>query len=226
MPEMERELGETAREYAKRVMRQKIIDLELIPGTLVSENELASLIGVSRTPIREALVDLARYQVVETLPQKGIRISLIDYEQVEEARSTREMLETGILPLVCERIMERDVEELRDIIDSQMDAMRRGEEHRREMLALDDAFHCALFRIARRENTRKLIEDLSVHFDRVRGLALDVVKDRSIIQDHIEICEAVARKDVDYARRTMKMHLNRSKLDAEAICKAYPHMIK
>lgn len=82
----ERHYAETAREYARRMLKENIISMDLKPGTMVSENELAAQLGLSRTPVREALMDMSQYGVVDVMPQRGSRISLIDYNLVEEAR--------------------------------------------------------------------------------------------------------------------------------------------
>ena len=61
---------ETARDYAFRVLRDNIVSLELKPGTLISENEMAMELGLSRTPVREAIIDLAKVSIIETIPQR------------------------------------------------------------------------------------------------------------------------------------------------------------
>ena len=83
----ERHYAETAREYARRMLKENIISMDLKPGAMVSENELAAQLGLSRTPVREALMDMSQYGVVDVMPQRGSRISLIDYNLVEEAKS-------------------------------------------------------------------------------------------------------------------------------------------
>ncbi len=73
---------ETAREYVTRVLKYNIVNLNLKPGQAISENEIAELLGVSRTPVREAFLELAKASIVEVYPQKGTYISLIDMEMV------------------------------------------------------------------------------------------------------------------------------------------------
>ena len=109
----ERHYAETAREYALRMLKENIISMELKPGAMVSENELAAQLGLSRTPVREALMDMAQYGLVDILPQRGSRISLIDYALVEEARFAREVLEVAILSIVCENVTEESLVQLR-----------------------------------------------------------------------------------------------------------------
>ena len=85
----ERLPGESVRDYAFRVIKQNIVSVELKPGSLLSENELSSRLGISRTPVREALSDLARVSILETLPQRGTFIALIDPKMVEDSRFLR-----------------------------------------------------------------------------------------------------------------------------------------
>ena len=141
----ERRYAETARDYARRVLKDNIVSMELEPGAMVSENELAAQMGLSRTPVREALMDLAKCRVVDVLPQRGSRIALIDYDLVDEARFAREVLETAILDQVCQRATAADISQLRQNIRLQMmsqveDLYGNGEiEVRRDPLLITDA---------------------------------------------------------------------------------------
>lgn len=222
----ERRYAETARDYARRVLKANIISMELAPGAMVSENELAAQMGLSRTPVREALMDLAKCRVVDVLPQRGSRIALIDYALVDEARFARAVLEVAILDQVCERATAADIAQLRQNIRLQMMSQEPGMEESFDMMELDDAFHEMLFRIARKENTFVMLGSMTIHFDRVRSLALNVVKDSKIIADHQEICEAIAARDTERAKAVMTEHLTRVKVDEEAIRKAYPQYIR
>ena len=91
---------------------------------------------------------------------------------------------------------------------------------------LDDAFHEMLFRIAQKENIFGMLGSMTIHFDRVRFLALGVVKDQKIIEDHSAVCEAIAVRDAEKAREIMAKHLKRVNVDEESIRQAYPQYIK
>lgn len=222
----ERRYAETARDYALRILKNNIITMELEPGAMVSENELAAQMGLSRTPVREALMDLAKCRVVDVLPQRGSRIALIDYTLVEEARFAREVLEVAVLDLVCERITPSDITQLRQNVRLQTLTQEPGMGETLSMMELDDAFHQMLFRIAQKENTYNMLCGMTIHFDRVRNLALNVVKDTKIIEDHHIICEAVAVRDAQKAKEIMTQHLGRVRVDEEAIRSVYPQYIK
>ena len=222
----ERHYAETARDYARRVLKDNIVEMELEPGAMVSENELAAQMGVSRTPVREALMDLAKCRVVDVLPQRGSRIALIDYALVEEARFARLVLETAILDQVCERATPADLAQMRQNVRLQMMTQEPDMGGSFSLMELDNAFHEMLFRIAQKENTFRMLGGMTIHFDRVRTLALNVVKDTKIINDHQLICDAIANRDVDGARELMIKHLSRVKLDEKSIRAACPQFIK
>ena len=80
----ERYPRETGRDYALRIIKDNIIRLELPPGALISENELAAELGLSRTPVREALIELSKVSVIEIQPQKKSVVALIDYDLIED----------------------------------------------------------------------------------------------------------------------------------------------
>lgn len=222
----ERHYAETARDYALRMLKANIISMELEPGMMVSENDLASQMGLSRTPVREALMDLAQYHAVDILPQRGSRISLIDYALVEEARFVRQVLETAILDQVCERATAADISLLRQNVRLQTLSQEPDMGGSLSMMELDDAFHQILFRIAQKENTYRMLGGMTIHFDRVRSLALNVVKDTKIINDHQQLCDAISMRDVTKAKELMAKHLTRVKLDEVSIREACPQFIK
>ena len=101
---LERLARETGREYALRVLKENIVGLDLLPGSMLSENEIASCLNLSRTPVREAFIELSKVKIVEIYPQKGSVVSLIDYNMVEEARFMRYVLESAVVELVCQKI--------------------------------------------------------------------------------------------------------------------------
>lgn len=83
----EKKSGETAREYAYNTIRDNIISLELEPGAPFNDIEVSQQIGISRTPVREAVIQLSEEsRIIQIFPQRGMRIALIDVELVEEAR--------------------------------------------------------------------------------------------------------------------------------------------
>ena len=111
---LERFPRETGRDYALRTIKDNIISLRLAPGSQISENELAAEMGLSRTPVREALIELSKVKIIEIYPQKKSVVSLIDYSMVEEARFIRNLLECAVVELDCKMAAEDDVRRLEE----------------------------------------------------------------------------------------------------------------
>ena len=217
---LERLPRESGGEYALRTIKENIISLELAPGSQISENELAAEMGLSRTPVREALMELAKVKIVDIQPQKKSTIPLIDCDMVEESRFMRDLLECAVAELDCEMAVPADLERLRENVRMQslyLDGCYTG-----ALVELDDRFHETLFSIAKKSQVFALIQTISIHFDRVRTMALSSVKAGRIVQDHADLVDAIARRDGAAARELMKAHLGRYHIDAAALRLAYP----
>ena len=221
---LERLPRESGGEYALRTIKENIISLELPPGSQISENELAAEMGLSRTPVREALIELSKVKIVDVQPQKKSSIPLIDYDMVEESRFMRDLLECAVVELDCEMAGPADLERLDENVRLQslyMDDFYSG-----RLMTLDDQFHELLFDIAKKSQIFALIRNISIHFDRVRTLALSSVKNTKIVQDHADIVDAIRRKDPKAARALMETHLDRYDIDAAALRTAYPQYFR
>ena len=218
---------ETSRDYAVRVIRENIVRLELEPGAMVSENEIAAQLGLSRTPVREAFIEMAKVGIVEILPQKGSRIALIDYALVEEARFMRLVLEKGILEVLCSQGIPPEQEaQLVENLRLQEFYVQNPLSNR--LFALDDEFHRLLFQFAQREMTYRLTKSVNVHFDRVRSMTTSVESERDagLVHEHWELLEAILNKDVLRGQALLTAHLTRYKVDACYIREKFPQYIK
>lgn len=216
---LERQPKETARDFAIRVLLHNIVNLALEPGCMVSENELSQALGLSRTPVREALIELSKSGIVEIFPQHGSMISKIDYDKVEEASFTRRVLETAVVREVCDIAGPADVRELEDNLSLQHLYLHKGDSEK--LLAMDNDFHRLLFFIAKKRISYQLMRSLSAHFDRVRQLSLVVLKDIRIVEDHQAILDTVRERDKEKAAEAMHRHLTRYQLDKIAIREKY-----
>jgi len=215
---------ETGRDYAIRTLKDNIIRLDLAPGSLVSENELSVEMGLSRTPVREALIELSKVGIVEVYPQRGSGIALIDYGLVEEACFMRLVLEKAVVELDCSLAVPDDIKRLEQNLELYDFYTGHGDSD--ALLETDNEFHHILFQIARKERVFSLTQNMSIHFDRVRRMSLTAVKDQKILQDHRDIANAIARRDPEAASALMELHLNRYKIDKMDILRAYPGYFK
>ena len=218
----ERKEEETGRDYAYRIIRNNIIYRELKPGVMLSEKEIGDQLGLSRTPVREALIELAKTQIVEILPKRGSRVSYINYELMEEAEFVRKSLELAIVRLACDMRTEEDLIELKKNLMLQ-EIYLETRDHIKFM-ELDNSFHQKLFQICNKNQAYEMMTSICVHLDRVRDLALTTVKDLKIVDDHIKIADAIRDRDKDAATSIMSYHLDRYKIDKEAVRNAHPEL--
>ena len=111
MKNTEKHDKETNREYALRVIKENIVKMELAPGSMISEQDIANELNLSRTPVHEAMQELSSTKIIEILPQRGSRVSLIDMDLVDEAIFVRSTIECAITEMACEQATSRDLQE-------------------------------------------------------------------------------------------------------------------
>ncbi|MCR4807785.1 MAG: GntR family transcriptional regulator [Lachnospiraceae bacterium] len=221
---MDRLPGESAKSYALRELTENIIHMELKPGTLISENELSRTLGVSRTPIREAIQELVKAQLIEVFPQKGSYVAAISFDAVEEAAFLRRTLEAAIVEELCDVITDDQLKTLYENVDLQEYYLNNGMSGK--IMDLDNEFHEMLFTISGKEQTYRLMHSAMGQFDRMRALALYSIKDIKVVSDHRDIIDAISKRDKETARGLMIRHLLRYKLDKEEVLKEYPDYFK
>ncbi|CAM4304746.1 MAG: GntR family transcriptional regulator [Paenibacillus macerans] len=206
-------------------LKERIVTLELPPGTALSEKEMAAAFNVSRTPVRESFVRLAQEELVVVLPQRGTRVSLIDPELVLEARFMREQLERAVIRLACEQFPEEGLTALADNLARQQDSIRRHDNH--AMFALDEEFHRILFRGCRKLGTWNVIQQMNAHLNRTRVLWLTTDPHWEHLYDqHKAMYEAILAQNAGSADQLMKEHLNLSIANLPVLQERYPDYFK
>lgn len=215
-----KERSENARSYAVRVLLYNIVHLELQPGTAVSENELSVTLSLSRTPVREALIELNRIGLVEIIPQRGSYISKIDYNIVEESRFLRLVTEKAILNLLCKELNDSDLDALEYNIKKQQRSFEKQD--RETFLELDNVFHELLFRAADKMWTYHIIKEQMVHFDRLRSLSTKSKQNDYVLKDHEDLLYALKRHDAEMAEMLITRHLTRHLSEKEELLAKYP----
>ena len=221
---LDRHERESGYDYAIRVLKYNIIHLGLLPGSMVSEARLGEEMGISRTPVRSALQDLSKIKIVEIYPQIGNVISLIDYDLVEEVRFFRCTMECAIVELLCNTITMEQIISLEENIKLSEYCLVNSMTGK--LLDLDNDFHRLLFQYANKMNMYSVMEDFMIHFDRVRMLVIESVKDLAIIKEHRELVDLIKNKQVDSARQCIKSHLMYHRLDKEDLMAKYPDYFK
>lgn len=190
------------------LLRDKIVTNELPPGQGLSESDLASLLGVSRQPVREALIRLAEGGLVRILPQRGTTVSRISLSQVAGGRFVRDAVERAVVRLAALDADSAAIDAMHSLIDRQEEAIRR-EDHR-AFLEFDDALHLSFAEAMGQKSAWSTLADVKLQMDRVRYLSLptDATPSRVLIAQHRAIVAAIARRDPDAAEEAMRQHLS------------------
>lgn len=187
-------------------IRQAIVQLQLRPGNLLSEAEVARQLGVSRQPVREAFIKLAEVGLVEVRPQRGTFVVMISKREVQNARFIREAIEVAVARKAAREAGEGQIGILRDIIADQQRMATAGDHS--GFLRLDEAFHEALAHSADCDHAWRVLESLKAQMDRVRWLSMpDATPFETLITQHAAIVDAIAAKSPEAAEAAVHKHL-------------------
>jgi DNA-binding GntR family transcriptional regulator len=195
-----------ARAQVYLALRDAIVSADLAPGRRLSENELAALLGVSRTPVREALQRLREERLVEIVPQLGTFVTRISETAVSDAQFVREALECAAVRGAALRARDQDLAAL-DAIIARQDAAEETADFAR-FYVLDDEFHHALCDLSGREIAWSLSNRAKGHLNRIRRLSLpEPGYLAEMIAEHRSVVAAVAAHDPDAAEEALRHHL-------------------
>lgn len=201
------ETGETTAAQVERDLREAIIRLDLKPGTRLSEQEIATRLGVSRQPVREALIALGKSKLVEIRPNRGTVVVRISARQMMEARFVREALEVAVARRASDSFDSWTRRKIDGIIAKQRLAMEAQDHNafRKE----DEQFHIAIATGAGCALAWNAIADIKAHMDRVCNLQLrNPTSMGNLIVQHEKIVEAIDARDAEAAAGAMREHLN------------------
>ena len=197
-------------------LRAELVSLARRPGEPISEGDIASSYGVSRTPVREAILKLSDEGLVEIFPQSGINVSRIPIAALPEAIVIRRALEETTTRLTAELATPSQILALHSILERQREADVARD--REAFHQADELFHATIAEIARYPGIWRLIQQVKVHVDRYRRLTLPQ-KGRigRTITEHEAILGAIEAHDAISARAAMEAHLERLLKDISAI---------
>lgn len=188
------------------LLKRMIIGLVFKPNEALSEKELALRLGVSRTPVREALIRLADETLVDVFPQRGTVVSPIKVAEVMEAQFLREALEAAVTRRAAEQPAPALIRELSRLLDMQRQAATAGQPE--EYMPLDEAFHRTISEGTGMPRSWRLIQSVKGQMDRVRFLSLPNKAHLLLLTDqHAEIFKAIETQDPDRAEAAMRHHL-------------------
>ncbi|MDR3516529.1 MAG: GntR family transcriptional regulator [Azospirillaceae bacterium] len=213
--------GGTVAASIYRQLRSEIVSMRRRPGAPVVEKQITETFGVSRTPVREALLRLADEGLVEIFPQSGTFIAPIPLAALPEASVIRMALEEATVRYAAQRALPGDISSLRANIDYQ---------HRQELAAdqdgfheADETFHALIASVAGYPGFWPVIQQVKVQIDRFRRLTLPVPgRMGAVVAEHAVIVDAIAAHDENRAIDAMQVHLDALRLTIDSIRTAHP----
>lgn len=201
-----------------RVLRQNIINLNLPPEMPLVEKDIAAIFGISKTPVREALIRLANDRLVTVIPKSGSYVTAISLARHFEACFIRANLEGGCVKRLAEKgIGLAEQVKLKSIIAQQKQILEQQSVQSTlnekidyaPFFAVDELFHRTLFECAGIPGAWELLNSAKAELDRVRHLKklMGIHRSNSVIEEHSNIVEAIINRDPAFAEKTMGYHI-------------------
>jgi DNA-binding GntR family transcriptional regulator len=187
-------------------VRQAIIELRLKPGEPLREATMADQLGVSKTPVREALARLEQEGLVETTSFKGAVVSGYSSTDLQEIYELRELLEGAAARAAAASASEETLRRLAVLVAES--AELAANDDLEGLAALLGAFDLLIYEQVANERIRALIENLKAHLARIGRLTEDIPgRVKASVEEHAAIVEAIAAHDPDGAERAMRTHI-------------------
>lgn len=213
----------TAGENVYNFLHESIMELQVKPGQIININELSEFLKVSRSPIRDALIQLSKDGLVTTTPQKGTMVSKIDVQRVKEERFIRACIEERVVEEFLNIYQPSDIVKIKDILKQQEEMI--AEESAREFLKLDDALHAVFFEATNRPFCLKIVLNMSSHYYRIRLLSLSEPEiQKQTFTQHQEILQLILDKRLEKLKSLLDMHIIQKDSEVNHLKRIYPNL--
>ena len=195
---------------ALRTLRQSILSDELKVGTVYNEKALAKDLGISRTPVREALLELAARKLIRFLPQKGLVINTFSDEDIEDVFEIRAALEIFSVRKICKLADPEDIRQLEGLVEDQKEALQA--EDKAGFMTADRLYHIDFTNLTQNNYLIEMMRNLRdiMHLMGARAIDLEG-RMAQVVEEHAAILNAVAQGDAGAAAGEMIRHLENSK---------------
>ncbi len=194
------------REVVYETLREAIKTGGLTPGERLMEIQLAEELGVSRTPVREAIRKLELERFVVMIPRRGTYVANLSLKDINEVFEIRAALDGLAAGLAAERITEEELEQLERLL---VEISEHIDQHDNEkIVATDEAFHDILYRASRNERLVGIIYNLREQFTRFRSVSINYPgRLQNTLEEHRQLVEAIARREPDMAQQKAREHI-------------------
>ena len=191
------------REIVLEALREAIVNGVLMPGERLMEIQLAEEMGVSRTPVREAIRKLELEGFVVMIPRKGAYVAGVSIKDVKDVFEIRAALEGLAAGLAAEKVTQEEIEQMERALHYE-----REPDTLEEMVQSDTDFHALLYKASRNERLITILANLREQIQRFRTTSLAVPgRVKNAIQEHRAMVDAIARHDVEDAQSLASTHI-------------------
>lgn len=193
-------------------IKSQIINLDLLPGTKVKEEDLAKEFNISRTPIRGVISRLVKDSLLEVKPQKGTYVSKIDLSKINDYIYVRKAVEMQMISKICNVITDEQIKELEEILVKQHEIIQMEPSIAKSKMFFhnDNLFHATMFKFASLEGVWKIIHTNAIPLNRARIMAnlRSNPQVEKIYEQHKQMVEYLKSKDEKGAINALEYHLD------------------
>ena len=194
------------RDVVFNTLREAILKGELQPGERLMELQLAAKLGVSRTPIREAIRMLEQEGLAVTIPRRGAEVAKMTEKDMNDVLQVREALDELAVSIACELITEEELEKLSEAVKNFEEAI--GTKDIKQIAETDIAFHDIIYQASRNPKLVTILNNLREQIYRYR---IQYLKDEknypNLLDEHREILEGLMKKDKELVTDIMRKHV-------------------
>ena len=199
------------RDVVFNTLRQAILKGELAPGERLMEIQLAEKLGVSRTPIREAIRKLELEGLVLMIPRKGAEVARISEKSLRDVLEVRRSLEELAIELACERMSQEELEELKRAQEAFKCAIEEGEAM--PIAETDEHYHDLIYQGTKNDKLVQMLNNLREQMYRYR---LEYIKDKDkrqiLLLEHDHILKALQERNIEEARMAVREHIDNQEI--------------
>ena len=194
------------REVVYETLREAIRTGALRPGERLMEIQLAEELGVSRTPVREAIRKLELERFVVMLPRRGTYVANLSLKDINEVFEIRAALDGLAAGLAAERITEEELELMERLLVEIAEHIDQRDNQK--IVEADEAFHDILYRASRNERLVGIIYNLREQFTRFRSVSINYPgRLQNTLEEHRQLVEAIAQRNAETAQQKAREHI-------------------
>ena len=192
-------------------LKRQILNLELVPGQVLTENEICEKFSVSRTPVRDALWSLQEQGYVTSIPYRATYVSKLNFSEIKQLIYMRIAVETAVICDFMEVATPLILEEVRYLIHKQEAIIQEKDFRPEQFYYLDSKMHELWFDVMGKPKIWDVLQGAQIHYTRYRMLDFETETDFTrIIREHRELFEKIKNKDKDGLIKALKEHLSYS----------------